>query len=168
MPPHQTPGDQPLPSALKVAVLLTQVLLQHLLFDSDARQVCGEEPDYHEKHTQPVPKSEREANQRHQHACVAAASFSSSESQAACSSSTSTGAARRRHTQAATVAAKASAAAELARLGAKRIIVVGHNEARGAAAVEAIRGAGGSAEFLRADMGDATRCAPSPTRCSHG
>jgi NAD(P)-dependent dehydrogenase (short-subunit alcohol dehydrogenase family) len=46
------------------------------------------------------------------------------------------------------------AAIELARRGAE-ILVVGHNEARGAAAVEAIRGTGGAAEFLRADMGDA-------------
>ena len=46
------------------------------------------------------------------------------------------------------------AAVELARRGAK-IVVVGHNDARGAAAVEAIRGNGGAAEFLRADMGDA-------------
>jgi len=46
------------------------------------------------------------------------------------------------------------AAIELARLGAE-ILVVGHNQARGTAAVEAIRSAGGSAEFLRADMGDA-------------
>ena len=46
------------------------------------------------------------------------------------------------------------AATELARLGAE-ILVVGHNQARGAAAVEAIRGTGGSAEFLHADMGDA-------------
>jgi retinol dehydrogenase 14 len=46
------------------------------------------------------------------------------------------------------------AAIELARLGAE-ILVVGHNQARGIAAVEAIRGTGGSAEFLRADMGDA-------------
>jgi NAD(P)-dependent dehydrogenase (short-subunit alcohol dehydrogenase family) len=46
------------------------------------------------------------------------------------------------------------AAIELARRGAK-ILVVGHNESRGAAAVEGIRGNGGSAEFLRADMGDA-------------
>jgi NAD(P)-dependent dehydrogenase (short-subunit alcohol dehydrogenase family) len=46
------------------------------------------------------------------------------------------------------------AAIELARLGAE-ILVVGHNQARGAAAVEAIRGTGGSAQFLRADMGDA-------------
>src|SRR5215831_17411981 len=46
------------------------------------------------------------------------------------------------------------AAIELARRGAE-ILVVGHHEARGAAAAEAIRGAGGSAEFLRADMGDA-------------
>jgi len=45
------------------------------------------------------------------------------------------------------------AAIELARRGA-RILVVGHNEARGAAAVEAIRGIGASAEFLRADLGD--------------
>jgi NAD(P)-dependent dehydrogenase (short-subunit alcohol dehydrogenase family) len=46
------------------------------------------------------------------------------------------------------------AAIELARLGAE-ILVVGHNQARGSAAVEAIRGTGGSAQFLRADMGDA-------------
>src|SRR5215469_10538222 len=46
------------------------------------------------------------------------------------------------------------AALELARLGAK-ILVVGRDEARGAAAAEAIRGTGVSAEFLRADMGDA-------------
>jgi retinol dehydrogenase 12 len=46
------------------------------------------------------------------------------------------------------------AAIELARLGAE-ILVVGHNQARGAAAVEAIRGAGGSAQFLSADMGEA-------------
>src|SRR5215831_17670428 len=46
------------------------------------------------------------------------------------------------------------AAIELARLGAE-ILVVGHNEARGAAAVEAIRDTGGSARFLCADMGDA-------------
>src|SRR5260370_31489001 len=46
------------------------------------------------------------------------------------------------------------AAIELARRGAE-ILVVGHNDARGAAAVDAIRGTGGSAEFLRADMGDA-------------
>jgi NAD(P)-dependent dehydrogenase (short-subunit alcohol dehydrogenase family) len=45
------------------------------------------------------------------------------------------------------------AATELARRGAE-ILVVGHHEARGSAAVEAIRGAGGSAEFFRADMGD--------------
>ena len=45
------------------------------------------------------------------------------------------------------------AALELARLGAE-ILVVGHHQARGAAAVEAIRGTGGSAQFLRADMGD--------------
>src|SRR5215469_5298517 len=44
---------------------------------------------------------------------------------------------------------------ELARRGAA-ILVVGHNEARGVAAVEAIRGVGASAEFLRADMGDAS------------
>ena len=41
------------------------------------------------------------------------------------------------------------AAIELARRGAK-ILVVGHNESRGAAAVEALRATGGSAEFLRA------------------
>jgi NAD(P)-dependent dehydrogenase (short-subunit alcohol dehydrogenase family) len=46
------------------------------------------------------------------------------------------------------------AAIELARRGAA-ILVVGHHDARGAAAVEAMRGTGGSAEFLRADMGDA-------------
>src|SRR6516225_152164 len=46
------------------------------------------------------------------------------------------------------------AAIELARLGAE-ILVVGHNQARGDAAVEAIRGTGGSAQFLRADVGDA-------------
>jgi NAD(P)-dependent dehydrogenase (short-subunit alcohol dehydrogenase family) len=46
------------------------------------------------------------------------------------------------------------AAIELARLGAE-VLVVGHNQARGAAAAEAIRGTGGSARFLRADMGDA-------------
>jgi NAD(P)-dependent dehydrogenase (short-subunit alcohol dehydrogenase family) len=46
------------------------------------------------------------------------------------------------------------AALELARRGAE-ILVVGHNQARGAAAAEAIRAQGGSAEFLRADMGDA-------------
>ena len=41
------------------------------------------------------------------------------------------------------------AAIELGRRGAK-LLVVGHNEARGAAAVEAIRSAGGAATFLRA------------------
>jgi NAD(P)-dependent dehydrogenase (short-subunit alcohol dehydrogenase family) len=46
------------------------------------------------------------------------------------------------------------AAIELARRGAK-ILVVGHNETRGTAAVEGICDTGGSAEFLRADMGDA-------------
>jgi NAD(P)-dependent dehydrogenase (short-subunit alcohol dehydrogenase family) len=46
------------------------------------------------------------------------------------------------------------AAIELGRRGAE-ILVVGHNDARGAAAVEAIRANGGSAAFLRADMGDA-------------
>jgi NAD(P)-dependent dehydrogenase (short-subunit alcohol dehydrogenase family) len=46
------------------------------------------------------------------------------------------------------------AAIELARLGAQ-LLVVGHNEARGTAAVQAIGGTGSSAEFLRADMGDA-------------
>jgi NAD(P)-dependent dehydrogenase (short-subunit alcohol dehydrogenase family) len=45
------------------------------------------------------------------------------------------------------------AAIDLARLGAQ-ILVVGHNQARGAAAVEAIRNTGGSAEFLSADIGD--------------
>jgi len=48
------------------------------------------------------------------------------------------------------------AAIELARLGAE-ILIVGHNEARGDAAAGAIRGAGGSAQFLRADMGDAAQ-----------
>jgi NAD(P)-dependent dehydrogenase (short-subunit alcohol dehydrogenase family) len=48
------------------------------------------------------------------------------------------------------------AAIELARRGAE-ILVVGHDDARGAAAVEAIRGAGVAATFLRADMGDATQ-----------
>src|SRR6516225_9990571 len=48
------------------------------------------------------------------------------------------------------------AAIELARLGA-RILVVGHNQARGAAAAQAIRATGGSAEFLPADMGDAAQ-----------
>jgi NAD(P)-dependent dehydrogenase (short-subunit alcohol dehydrogenase family) len=46
------------------------------------------------------------------------------------------------------------AATELARLGAE-ILVVGHNQARAAAAVKTIRGTGGSAEFLPADMGEA-------------
>jgi NAD(P)-dependent dehydrogenase (short-subunit alcohol dehydrogenase family) len=46
------------------------------------------------------------------------------------------------------------AAIELARRGAE-ILVVGHNDARGAAAVEAMRRTGGAAQFLRADMGDA-------------
>jgi NAD(P)-dependent dehydrogenase (short-subunit alcohol dehydrogenase family) len=46
------------------------------------------------------------------------------------------------------------AAMELARRGAE-ILVVGHTEARGGAAVDAIRGTGGAAAFLRADMGDA-------------
>jgi len=46
------------------------------------------------------------------------------------------------------------AALELASLGAE-VLVVGHNQARGAAAVEAIRRPGGTAQFLRADMGDA-------------
>ena len=45
------------------------------------------------------------------------------------------------------------AAIELARLGAE-ILIVGHNQARGDAAAGAIRGTGGSAQFLRADMGD--------------
>jgi NAD(P)-dependent dehydrogenase (short-subunit alcohol dehydrogenase family) len=48
------------------------------------------------------------------------------------------------------------AAIELARLGAE-ILVVGHNQARGRAAVEAIRGTGGTARFLLADMGDAAQ-----------
>ena len=46
------------------------------------------------------------------------------------------------------------AAIELARLGAQ-LLVVGHKEARGIEAIQAIRGTGGSAEFLCADMGDA-------------
>jgi NAD(P)-dependent dehydrogenase (short-subunit alcohol dehydrogenase family) len=46
------------------------------------------------------------------------------------------------------------AAIELARLGAQ-LLVVGNNEARGTAAVQAIGDTGGAAEFLRADMGDA-------------
>jgi NAD(P)-dependent dehydrogenase (short-subunit alcohol dehydrogenase family) len=46
------------------------------------------------------------------------------------------------------------AALELARRGAE-ILVVGHNEARGAGAVDAMRRTGAVAEFLRADMGDA-------------
>jgi NAD(P)-dependent dehydrogenase (short-subunit alcohol dehydrogenase family) len=46
------------------------------------------------------------------------------------------------------------ASIELARRGA-HILAVGHNDARGASAVEAMRGNGGSADFLRADMGDA-------------
>src|SRR5215469_4974830 len=46
------------------------------------------------------------------------------------------------------------AAIELARLGAQ-ILVVGHNETRGTAAVQEIGGTRRSAEFLRADMGDA-------------
>jgi NAD(P)-dependent dehydrogenase (short-subunit alcohol dehydrogenase family) len=46
------------------------------------------------------------------------------------------------------------AAIGLARLGAE-ILLVGHNQARGDAAVEVIRGPGGSAQFLRADMADA-------------
>ena len=50
------------------------------------------------------------------------------------------------------------AAIELARRGA-RILVVGHNEARGTAAVDTMRDTGGSAEFLRADMGDAAEVA---------
>jgi len=48
------------------------------------------------------------------------------------------------------------AAIELARLGAE-ILVAGHNRARGDAAVEAIRGTGGWARFLSADMGDAAQ-----------
>jgi len=53
------------------------------------------------------------------------------------------------------------AAIELAGLGAE-VLVVGHNEARGAAAVEAIRGTGGSARFLCADMGDAAEVCALP------
>jgi NAD(P)-dependent dehydrogenase (short-subunit alcohol dehydrogenase family) len=48
------------------------------------------------------------------------------------------------------------AAIKLARLGAE-ILIVGHNQARGAAAVEAIRRTGGTAQFLCADMGDAAQ-----------
>ena len=46
------------------------------------------------------------------------------------------------------------AAIELARRGAE-ILVVGHNQARGVAAVDAIRATGSSAKFLHADMADA-------------
>jgi NAD(P)-dependent dehydrogenase (short-subunit alcohol dehydrogenase family) len=46
------------------------------------------------------------------------------------------------------------ASIELARRGAE-ILVVGHNEARGAAAVDALRGTGGAAELLHGDMGEA-------------
>jgi NAD(P)-dependent dehydrogenase (short-subunit alcohol dehydrogenase family) len=46
------------------------------------------------------------------------------------------------------------AAIELARLGAE-VLIVGHNQARGDAAAEAIRATGGSAQFLNADIGDA-------------
>jgi NAD(P)-dependent dehydrogenase (short-subunit alcohol dehydrogenase family) len=46
------------------------------------------------------------------------------------------------------------AAIQLARLGAE-VLVVGHHQARGAAAAEAIRSTGGSAQFLRTDMGEA-------------
>ena len=46
------------------------------------------------------------------------------------------------------------AAIELARRGAQ-ILIAGHNDARGAAAVDAIRSISGSAAFLHADMGDA-------------
>jgi retinol dehydrogenase-14 len=46
------------------------------------------------------------------------------------------------------------AAIELARRGAT-LLVVGHNQERGAAAVDAIRATGSSALFLHADMGDA-------------
>jgi len=48
------------------------------------------------------------------------------------------------------------AATELARLGAE-ILIVGHNQARGTAAAEAMRAAGGTARFLHADMGDAAQ-----------
>ena len=47
------------------------------------------------------------------------------------------------------------AAVELARRGAE-ILIVGHDNARGTDAVEAIRATGGSADFRRADMGDGT------------
>jgi len=46
------------------------------------------------------------------------------------------------------------AALELATLGAE-VLVVGHHQERGEAAAEASRRGGGSAQFLRADMGDA-------------
>jgi NAD(P)-dependent dehydrogenase (short-subunit alcohol dehydrogenase family) len=46
------------------------------------------------------------------------------------------------------------AAIQLAQLGAE-ILVVGHNQTRGSAAVEEIRRSAGSAVFLRADMADA-------------
>lgn len=48
------------------------------------------------------------------------------------------------------------AALELARRGAE-ILVVGHNDARGAEAVGAIRATGAVVEFLHADMGDAAQ-----------
>src|SRR6516164_4636547 len=55
------------------------------------------------------------------------------------------------------------AATELATLGAE-VLVVGHHQARGQAAVEAIRCTGGSAQFLRSDMGDAAEvCALATT-----
>jgi NAD(P)-dependent dehydrogenase (short-subunit alcohol dehydrogenase family) len=60
------------------------------------------------------------------------------------------------------------AAIELARRGAE-ILVVGHNDARGTAAVEAIRGSGASAAFLHADMGDAEDvCALAETVLARG
>jgi NAD(P)-dependent dehydrogenase (short-subunit alcohol dehydrogenase family) len=58
------------------------------------------------------------------------------------------------------------AAIELARRGAQ-ILVVGHNDARSAAAVEAIRDAGGTADFLRADLGEVADVARWRTPCSH-
>ena len=48
------------------------------------------------------------------------------------------------------------AAVELARLGAE-VLIVGHNQARGDAAAGAIRRNGGSAQFLRANMGGAAQ-----------
>src|SRR5215469_13451075 len=49
-----------------------------------------------------------------------------------------------------------------------QMLVVGHNQARGEAAVEAIRGTGGSAQFLPAEMGDAAQVANWRPPCSPG